>query len=1084
MNIRGPSQAASDVMSPAGAAAEALPRRMDSNLSSESGSRSASTSDGRSSVTHHSSSLIQPLDTVSERTNRLSSAVVDAANSSKARLSRRRKEAQSLARLRLDALRLHGREDDLNFLKDELFALKKGGSRQDAILVAGVSGVGKSALVARGLKTPAEKMGVAFASGKFDLNKNALPFSAFAGALSELTKHVMAQKNAAKIKADIKEELGDDALIIRGSIQGCGELFSSDETESNPQQEDLGGGGKEAVNRLQYAIRRLMKIVCTNLEGGVVLFIDDLQWADASSLDLLQSLMQDKEIPSFLIVGAYRDDEVSESHSLILSIREAERLGSNIATVQLGNLECSSVQSLVAEALNMEDEEGEVESIAKTVFKKTSGNPFFVLAFLTSLYDDELLVYNFGVERWRWDDDRVSEVLMTENVVSILVKKLMQFDSGALTVVKIASCLGASFSIEMVATAIKQSSSADLQSGFEDGDIEEAIQEYVREFEEDGLLERDIDGICSFAHDQIQSAANGLIPEDRRDGFRGELGQTLLNNLDAALLEHYLFDVVSLCNCSSDSLSVLERKGLGLMNLRAGMKASNWAAFDTACVYFQAARELLEGMSWEENRDQMTKLYIAEANARFVVGDLGVTESLANELLQQRGIPTWDRFKATEVLILAFLAANRFDEAIALGLDLRKELGFKAIPTKPTTFTVLTEFFKTNRAIKGLSAEELASLPTCTDERAIIGQRILELLYPTSCAAVVSLAMILAAFGDIKRAKEMGKATELLLDRPGMREAKSRARYALEGFIFHWKAPIQNSLTPSLNGYLSGLEIGDTESAGWNLCFRCCFSYFAGRPLMDLKAEMATHISVIDQLNAIGNKYCTMPFLQATHNLVESSATPWILSGECMDFDDTLQFSEQNSNALVRCYATVVQLDLFVIFQQWDAAKKLLVDAGDLNQILLTVYHAVRLAFLDGLISLKAAQLSRSWRERRKWTKRAQKTMKTMKGWIKKGNVNVVHTSHLLEAEYAVLKGRHEQAEEQFKQAAKVARRNGFRQDRALSHELAGIYYTENGDAYWADHHLKKAHEVYLEWEAKSKAEHLASKYPLIVEKV
>ena len=250
---------------------------------------------------------------------------------------------------------------------------------------------------------------------------------------------------------------------------------------------------------------------------------------------------------------------------------------------------------------------------------------------------------------------------------------------------------------------------------------------------------------------------------------------------------------------------------------------------------------------------------------------------------------------------------------------------------------------------------------------------------------------------------------------------------------------------------------------------------------------MTTYVSVIDQLNAIGNKYCTMPFLQAAINLLESSvAEPWLLSGDVMDFADTLQFAKQNSNEMVRSHATVVQLDLFVIFQQWDAAKKLLVEAGDLNQILLTLYHSVRLAFLDGLISLKAAQLSSSWMERRKWTKRAKKTIKTMKGWIKKGNVNVVHTWHLLSAEYAVLRGRNEEAEEQFKNAAKVARRNGFRQDRALSHELAGMYYSGKGDAYWADHHLKKAHEVYLEWEAKSKVEHLASKskYPLIVEKV
>ena len=240
---------------------------------------------------------------------------------------------------------------------------------------------------------------------------------------------------------------------------------------------------------------------------------------------------------------------------------------------------------------------------------------------------------------------------------------------------------------------------------------------------------------------------------------------------------------------------------------------------------------------------------------------------------------------------------------------------------------------------------------------------------------------------------------------------------------------------------------------------------------------------MVDQLNAIGNKYCTMPFLQATINLLESSETPWLLSGDVMDFADTLQFAKQNSNEMVRSYATIAQLDLFVIFQQWEAAKKLLVDAGDLGQIIIGLYHVVRFTFLEGLISLKAAQLSSKRRERRRWTARAKKIMKMMKVWMGKGNVNVVHTSHLLKAEYAVLKGRNKQAEESFKQAAKVARRNGFRQDRALSHELAGIYYTERGDAYWAHHNLKQAHEVYLEWEAKSKAEHLANSYPFLVEK-
>ena len=208
--------------------------------------------------------------------------------------------------------------------------------------------------------------------GKFDQNKNAIPFSAVAQALAELADHVLTSKHADAIKTNIKKELGEDVMHLIGSIApGCWDLFGT--TPNTVQAPGVLGGGMSAVSRLQFAIGRLVKIICTRLK--VVVFIDDLQWADESSLNLCLSLQTDKEIHNFLLVGAYRDDEVSDDHPVTLRITEAEKMGTLLTTIKLGNLERGAVQSLVAESLRMEDDKDRVDSLAAIVHKKTGGNP-------------------------------------------------------------------------------------------------------------------------------------------------------------------------------------------------------------------------------------------------------------------------------------------------------------------------------------------------------------------------------------------------------------------------------------------------------------------------------------------------------------------------------------------------------------------------------------------------------------------------------------------------------------------------------------------------------------------------------------
>jgi len=281
------------------------------------------------------------------------------------------------------------------------------------------------------------------------------------------------------------------------------------------------------------------------------------------------------------------------SHHLTLHIREIKQLGdSQISTINIGNLTPDNVKSLVAEAMGMEGDEDVVSTLAMVVHQKTDGNAFFVLMFLRSLHDQELLQYNFGSMMWMWDDEEVKSQLVTQNVATVMINKLKRFKHAQQTIIKVAACLGASFSIRII-TLI-----AEKMRGWElpDDDVPSLIKLCVDGYVKEGLWEKDLDeDIISFSHDKIQSAAIQLISNesDVRDKFRGDIGNYMFQTLDEVDIEENLFVVVSLRNCGRPTLSKGDRKALAHMNLQAGLRASDNAAFDSAAKYFKEGKTKL-----------------------------------------------------------------------------------------------------------------------------------------------------------------------------------------------------------------------------------------------------------------------------------------------------------------------------------------------------------------------------------------------------------------------------------------------------------------------------------------------------------
>ncbi|KAL7537929.1 hypothetical protein ACHAXR_012069 [Thalassiosira sp. AJA248-18] len=1048
------------------------------------------------------------------RLQRLSDGVTEAAKAAR----KVNKVSSNLTQLNLANMHLHGRDDDMQLLKNKLRAFAKVDSKDDdaidddatrrleLVLVAGVSGTGKSALVKRGLEEPAQKKGLAFVGGKFDLNNAGLPLSAFSSAMTSLTQFIMANKNKDKIKEGIKEAMSDkkDIIHLLGIMPGCEDLFTFEGSNlqlgaKNAHHPSI--GGKEAVQQLQYSIRRLLKIICSNLKG-VVLFIDDLQWSDVGTIELLKSIITDKDIPSLIVVGAYREDEVSDSHPLMLQIKDCEANGVETTTLKIGNLSLSHAKSMVAEALRMEDNEEAVSALATTIYKKTNGNAFFVLVFLRSLYDEELLQYNFGAMKWIWDDDAVNSKLVTENVATILINKLKRFDKPTQMALQVASCLGASFSMSIVALVIGGLSTSETYAS-----TTSLPSSMIEELEDDGLWEeeRDSPGRRRFSHDQIQSAAFELIPSETRDSFRGQIGDILMQKLAPEDLEGHLFEVVSLRNCDKASTAGQDRQELASMNLRAGLKASGNAAFDAAVVYYRTGRELLGATAWDDDRATMLQLCSQEANACFLLIDEVLSKDIAIE----------DKYKAYEIKMLAAQAESNFLESVDIGIEVRKQLGLRTPANKPASMLViLKEFFKTSRLLGKRTPEELASLPKLEDEKIIMGQRMLELLNTasyiaqptlmplinflmlrasikhginaTSCDAFSGYGVLLiAAFGKFDRARDMARATELLLENPDYGRKLATAAFGCESFIYHWTAPLQGTLTPLLTGFQKGLEIGDIESARVYVCNRSLSSYhcfltpkilifygiqsrrYSSRPLDGVVHELQTNVDVIGkQLKLQTYVTAALVFLVAAKELRG-------IDNDDIGFEEILTIASESNDVLCRAFTITTQIETCVIFHDMDTALNLLNGAGNVRADTPGMYVSVRFTVLEALVYLKAAQASTSWQVKRKLTKKATKSMKLIRGWLKGGNVNVVHAMHLISAELAVLKGNKSEAEEQFKSAISVASRNGFLQDRGLAHELAGRHYATQGDTYWVRFHLERAEQSFTDWGATAKVEQL-----------
>ena len=650
--------------------------------------------------------------------------------------------------------KLYGREREVEMLLQAFERVTTGPS--EFLLVAGYSGIGKSSLVQEIYKPITAKRGY-FISGKFDQYQRNIPYSAIIQAFKELTKQLLSETDAklAEWKEKILSAVGANGRVIIEIIPEV-ELIIGEQ----PPLLDLAPA--EVQKRFNFFFQDFIKVF-TNPARPLVIFLDDLQWADGASLKLIELLLTSSDA-GLLLIGAYRDNEVNAAHPLRLSLENLQKEGVRIQEICLNPLELETVNRWLADTLKASCEM--TQDLAELVHRKTGGNPFFITEFLQALYTENLLNFGYEQKRWIWDTKQVQSRNFTDNVVELMVAKIHQLPPETQEVLKLAACIGNQFelgTLAVIAETPARETALTLQEAVAEGLIQPLGNEYKT------VLLEALEGVCKenssspsdldppksplkrgtltefsplfkggwggspglethprgerpkiqskveyqFIHDRIQQAAYSLIPDKFKQRVHLQIGQLLLQNTPESQIEEKIFDIVNQLNHGSELVSnQQQREQFANLNLIAGQKAKSSTAYQPALIYLQQGLLWLGRDGWQKQYETALALNVEAAEAAYLCGQFEEMESLVAAVLQKaKGV--LDKVKAYEVKIPAHIAQRQLREAIETGLAILKLLGVK-IPTNPSKLDVLFGFVRTKLILAGKQIENLLALPEMT----------------------------------------------------------------------------------------------------------------------------------------------------------------------------------------------------------------------------------------------------------------------------------------------------------------------------------------------------------------------------------
>ncbi|KJH69589.1 hybrid sensor histidine kinase/response regulator [Aliterella atlantica] len=995
--------------------------------------------------------------------------------------------------------KLYGRDREVDLLMNAFKRVSAG--KTEAMLVKGYSGVGKSSLVNEIHKPIVGARGY-FISGKFDQFQRNVPYSALINAFQALVKQLLTESEThlTQWRAKLSTVLGSNAQVIIDVVPDV-ELIVG----KQPAALDL--APTEAQNRFNLVFQNFIHVFCSR-EHPLVLFLDDLQWADFATLKLLDAIVTDAETGYLLLIGAYRDNEVSPSHPLMMTLGSLRAKAVVIYEITLASLALADIGNLIADTLH--SDASSVRPLAELILRKTSGNPFFVNQFLKTLYQESLLTFEapskVGKAGWQWDVTQIAALDITDNVVELMIQKLQKLPESTQQTLQLAACVGNTFDLQTLAIIYKRSPATTYQNLLPaiEGGLISVTSDVKISLQDDADTHR-LDLKSKFLHDRVQQAAYALINNSSKQATHLQIGRLLWQNTLPETLSEKIFEIVDHLNIGIDLVTgKAERTEIAKLNLIAGRKAKAAIAYAVATEYLQVGIGLLGKDSWTYQYELALALHTEAAELAYLNGNFEVIQRFV-DIVQNCAETLLDKVKVHEVQIQAHVLQNKLLEAVNTALQILKLLGVN-FPENPVPSDIKQALSGTAAILNGQPIEDLIDLPQMSDPYKLAVIRLLASIFaPAYIAAPTLLPLVVCkqvdlsvqygnasvspsayanyglllcgVVGDIDSGYQFGQLALNLLSKLNTQEIKAKTIVIVNIFIRPWKEHLRQTLEPLMSAYSSGIETGDLEFGAFGLLVYSYFAYYSGKELTALEREMALNRDAINKIKQKTALNYHEIYWQATLNLLGKSENPCRLQGEACDEQIGLPLYEQANDKAAIAYIYLNKLLLCYLFENYsEAIKNTAIEENYLDAVVATP-HVPLFYFYDSLVKL-AVYPDTPQPEQKGLVDKVKANQEKMQRWADHAPMNYLHKFYLVEAEKQRVLGEKVASMELYDQAIALAKENEYLNEEALAYELAAKFYLAWGKVAIAQLYFQKAHYAYQVWGAQAKVEHLEEKYP------
>jgi predicted ATPase/GAF domain-containing protein len=980
---------------------------------------------------------------------------------------------------------LYGREAALEALVARLGSKR---ALPTLLLVEGDVGIGKTTLARE-----AHAVGgfAHVARGRFHARAPGAPLSGWASALRDLANSVLTQSAAemATVRERVRAALGDTAGLIGAVVPEWDLILRAQPPEGSDAIE-------AGLNRLGAAVRGLLGCF-VGASTPLLLVLDDLQWADASSLQLLELVLTLPDGPNIIVFATRRAGEaVSEQKDLEKLLEVLQSSAADVIRVELGNWGPRELESFLRDSFD--DRVEAPAELAEFLRARTDGNPLFVAEWLKALVEQRALEVDAESGRWSLRKPALRNLPLADDLASLLAKRIRALPLETREALTAGACLGVSFELGELCTALSlepESAWRHLDVAVQAGLLAAAEPEArpTRAGKEGVARER-----YEFVHDRVAEAAKALLPEAEQAAMALRIGRLLRgSSSDAERSGERTLALAGYFNAAIGLLdNPVERLAVAELNLVGGRHAKRRGAFSQALSGFQVGLELLgvgsdeAERAWTEHFALTRALLEEAAECALLVRRLELAEGLADTLLSRLREPL-DRVHAYDVRISALKVAKRHAEAVQWALQILGELGV-TFPKKPTQLHAALGFVFTKRAVFVRPISRLAVLPEMKDPRTKAVSRIIQSVYSAaylgrpdlfpllvfrhvrdslrfgneeySVSTYMAFAIVLAGMGAYAEALRLGSVALELLERFGVERLRASAVMGFYPFLMPWKNHLKEIIPHLEDGLASGFRYADFEYSCYLITMQSLARLHTGASLAELEPEFAHNSARVAAYREARSILLQNLLTQVVRDLRVRGAYDGLLVGPIYDEASTLPLclEPRDDNLAFNHYFAKLMLAVFLgrNAEAKDAARlgRLYVMQGAFG-----LYLQASFTFYEGIAAVMTTGDARPTRREFGVTRRA---MRRLEAWSRSAPANFSNKFHLLAAEVARVAGRDADATVHYEKACAFASEHGFLHELALAQERAARFYLERRLPRLAQHYLADGHANYSKWGA------------------